>query len=1265
MTRDGADSSSALRSLHELELAALVEEFEEARRQDPSSITVESWCQRHPEFAAELAELLPGLLLMESVAHETSETALRRTESEPIPDRIGEYRIKARIGRGGMGIVYLAEQASLGREVALKVLPTNVGLDRGFLERFRREAKAAARLLHPNIVPVFGAGQADDRHFFAMRYIDGCSLDETLREQRSAAKEGQAPEHSGFPLREVVKIVQGVASAVSHAHSKGILHRDIKPGNVLLDREGHAWVTDFGLCRIEDAGQLTSDGAILGTLRYMAPEQIEGVADERSDVYGVGLLLFELLAMRPAFDSVKRAKVVHDVLHTPVIRLRRLRKDIPRSLETIVQKATTKLPEERYQSAEALQRDLEAYLEDRPISARPPSALYLARLFASRHRLATAVALVAALLLGLLGALYVRDLRASRTLSERRAYVGDLAAAEAALREGATQRARFHLDQAPVSLRSWEWAHLDARIDQSVSAVELSSNRLERLTVDPTGTRAAVCTAEGVSVVSLPSLEVVAQIRCGRAWVSAWDTTGKQLYVGLFSGSLHLYGPKGELDGGEFELIGEAPISNDRRRQPRSMVVAGDELIVGLRRGGVIRWAPRTGEVDLVDVLGGEVVAVGLAEEPGQDGAALGHRSDAQFWAASNAGEVAIYQGLNRVRLHRVDHRQAEVNDLYLDPGLLGGVLVTRVGAVLGFDLVNEEEIELFRCPEELRALASDGRLIAAVGTDKLVHLVDRERRSELRALSGNPHPVNGAAFVPGTPMILTIGEDGWLRAFNRDVSGGGIELHGHINDVNAVAFSRDGRRLVTGGREGTVVVWDLERAVPLEVFTDLADWIGVVGIHEVEGVETIYACAVGGEICCWRSTAGANDEPYLSDRPPPTRLRLSRPMSGADLDDRTERVFFATTSGIDCLDLRTLELGSPRADGTQLAAGEPVESVVLYGERLYAMNYSGELLVFDPSTGELLYRRAIGFGSPQSKLSFTDGGVGGGPGPRCVFVSTKNEVVIFDASTGEAKVLFSSRAADGFLGEFAMQAVWIEDGARVLVTTRNGLVSVWDPEDAEHLVDLRGHEYWAMRIERCKATGWIASLSAYGGVRLWNTITTNEWAELAAENPPLERTYASSVSIESIERQGLLDRVLLTGEDHGVVMSASDRMLVGSRFRANAADLEGAALYALVSAEDDPSSESVALLESAAARLPSEHPLRPAVLDALDGLWDVVAWRNGRRGNALLGGPGASPPSARKTMIGAGLVCAPFVLMGSVSVLGPAAKEILWWLRR
>ena len=1259
MTDSGVDSSSALRDRHELELAMLVEQFEEARRRDPLRVTVEAWCEKHAGFKDELMELLPGLLLMESVASEASEAAVKRAELEAIPDSIGEYRIKRQIGRGGMGIVYLAEQASLGREVALKVLPTNVDLDRGFLERFRREAKAAARLLHPNIVPVFGAGQADGRHFFAMRYIEGASLEETLRELRGSAG-------AGFACHGAAKIVAEIAGAVAHAHSKGILHRDIKPGNVLLDREGRSWVTDFGLCRIDDAGQLTSDGAILGTLRYMAPEQIEGIADERSDVYGVGLLLFELLAMRPAFDSAKRAKVVHDVLHTPVPRLRRLRRDVPRALETIVQKATTKLPQERYASAEALQRDLRAYLEDRPISARPPSAFYLARLFASRHRLATGVAVVAALLLGLLGALYVRDLRASRSLSERRAYVGDLAAAEAALREGATQRARFHLDQAPESLRAWEWEHLDARIDQSLGAVQLTEGSLTELAVHPSGTRVAVASSDGVSLLSLPSLEPFAQIRCGLTRTLAWDATGQHLFVGLDDGWLHHYGPSDGAEGGEFELLGSTQIPLERRREPKSMVQYGEDVIVGTRLGFVLRWTPLDGSLALVDVLGGDIVSVGRI---GLTDSTNGAVDGARFWAASGAGEVVLYRGAQRERLYRLDNRQEEVIELSLDASLKSGVFCTRAGSVLAFEDEGREMVELQGGYEDCRALAVDGRHVAAVGRDKLVHVVDRERRSELRTLSGSPHPLNACAFAPSQEMILTAGEDGWLRSYDRTLAGGGLHLHGHLNDVNALSFSTDGRRLVTGGRDGVVIVWDVVRAVPLEVFTEPNSMVSVVGFSDFRGVETIFAGATDGSVFCWgavgsRVDPGADstgDGIASSSLRALKELQLGASIQDADLDDETGRIYFATSKGVTCLDPQSLEFVSLLESGKLIADGEFISAVSVYGSRGYAMNQAGVLWAFNPQTGETFTTFDTGFPTLGARLSFT----GGEESPRGVFASAKREVVQFDALTGETEVLFSSRTADGGLGELVKEALWIEDGERVLVTTRNGLISVWDPKNAEHLLDLRGHEHWAMRIEQCEATGWIASLSSYGGVRLWNTTTSKEWAALVDEGEPFQSELDSRAAVASIERRGLMNRVAADIEETGQWTSSADRMLVGSMYRQNAADIEVAAMYALDWSSRYRSTDALALLESALARLPQDHLLRPLVEEKLGEFWDVKAWRDERRGKPLLGLNAVVPPSSKGSVVVVAVVCAPMVLVGSIGGFAPISRGVLRLLRR
>ncbi|MEM9379104.1 MAG: protein kinase [Planctomycetota bacterium] len=190
-TGQGPEPGSA--SDDELELAGIVEAFEVARRSEAPPPTVEDWVARHPAFASELEELLPGVVLMESVAGQAADRQeADASESAQLPERLGEFRILGLLGRGGMGVVYLARQESLEREVALKVLPTTLDLDRGFLERFQREAQVAARLSHPHIVPVYGVGVAEGRHFFAMRFVDGFALDAVVRSVLRASADGAA-----------------------------------------------------------------------------------------------------------------------------------------------------------------------------------------------------------------------------------------------------------------------------------------------------------------------------------------------------------------------------------------------------------------------------------------------------------------------------------------------------------------------------------------------------------------------------------------------------------------------------------------------------------------------------------------------------------------------------------------------------------------------------------------------------------------------------------------------------------------------------------------------------------------------------------------------------------------------------------------------------------------------------------------------------------------------------------------------------------------
>jgi serine/threonine protein kinase/WD40 repeat protein len=411
----------------------LAEEFLERRRQGETP-TLAEYVERYPELADEIRQVYPALVLMEQAdpgsdgaAERTRDFAGART-NPMVPQQIGGFRILREIGRGGMGVVYEAEQMALGRRVALKVLAAQPTDDGQGLERFRREAQAAARLHHTNIVPVYEVAHEGQVCYYAMQYIRGQPLDEVLHDLRQFRQAGPAPQpgteagvaeallsgfagaeaaqappapnsvapdqppESGTPMltpdlpgrtqrssvhtnpahyyRSVARVGIQVAQALEYAHREGVVHRDIKPSNLLLDGEGRVWVTDFGLAKMEGS-DLTRTGDIVGTWRYMPPERFRGWSDPRSDVYSLGLTLYEMLLLRPAFADADHAQLIRRVIHEEPRRLRSVDPAIPRDLATIVHKAIAKEPAERYPSGEDLAADLQRFLEDRPIRARP------------------------------------------------------------------------------------------------------------------------------------------------------------------------------------------------------------------------------------------------------------------------------------------------------------------------------------------------------------------------------------------------------------------------------------------------------------------------------------------------------------------------------------------------------------------------------------------------------------------------------------------------------------------------------------------------------------------------------------------------------------------------------------------------------------------------------------------------------------------------------------------------------------------------------
>jgi predicted Ser/Thr protein kinase/AraC-like DNA-binding protein len=384
--------------LHELLLDYLEAE---ARGQAPDT---RQFLDTHAEFAQELAEFLACRQRVESIvaplrglsrghkgAGEETHSLTVAAQIAPPPRLLGDFQLVREIGRGGMGIVYEAEQLSLKRRVAVKVLPFAAALDPKQLHRFQNEAKMAALLHHPNIVPVYAVGCESGVHYFAMQFIQGRSLAEMIRENVS-----------GLDKTRIAELGLRAAQALEHAHQQGIIHRDIKPANLLIDERDELWITDFGLATFQTGPGVTLSGELVGTLRYMSPEQAlakRGLIDHRTDIYSLGATLYELLTLQPVFAGQDGQELLFQIAYQEPILPRSLDRTIAIDLETILLKALAKAPAERYASAGELADDLQRFLEHKPILARRPPLLDKAAKWARRHRALVAVGLVAFLLL--------------------------------------------------------------------------------------------------------------------------------------------------------------------------------------------------------------------------------------------------------------------------------------------------------------------------------------------------------------------------------------------------------------------------------------------------------------------------------------------------------------------------------------------------------------------------------------------------------------------------------------------------------------------------------------------------------------------------------------------------------------------------------------------------------------------------------------------------------------------------------------------------
>ncbi|MCA9061872.1 MAG: protein kinase [Planctomycetaceae bacterium] len=585
------------------ELGRLLDEFiSRYRRGEHPGIS--EFARRYPQHADEIYSILPTLVALERVSPDGESGSGRDqiTQDGAVLRQLGDFRIIREIGRGGMGIVYEAEQESLGRHVALKVLPYCAVLDRQQLDRFRREVRAAAQLHHSNIVPVFAVGEEKGIHYYAMQYIRGQSLDEVLQElnrmkpgprqgpstgsihqsgamsailsvcrestgmPRARVQSGisgwqsdrRAPEESqegtlrrdaaaravaADPLstdeqtadhqaadrqaadtgassetesslgsggasyfRSIAGLCRQVAEAIDYAHSRGVLHRDIKPSNILLDGMGTAWVTDFGLART-DGDDLTHTGDLVGTLRYMSPERFRGWSDPRSDVYSLGLTLYELATLRPAFPGTDRASLIRMVCHGQPPAPRRVTPEIPRTLETIIQKAISREPESRYQTAGQMAEDLLSFMQDRPIRARRPTSIERSLLWLRRNPLvASLVGFIFVLMTVLTVVSTVAAFRLEVTNQQVETALEQVSDAEQEQR-AANDRAVQSLFEAYVAqARAERYGGRPGRHFNSLAAIRQASALRDRLSLDEVQVREL--RNEAIACLALDDLEV-------------------------------------------------------------------------------------------------------------------------------------------------------------------------------------------------------------------------------------------------------------------------------------------------------------------------------------------------------------------------------------------------------------------------------------------------------------------------------------------------------------------------------------------------------------------------------------------------------------------------------------------------------------------------------------------------------------------------------------------------------------------------------------
>jgi eukaryotic-like serine/threonine-protein kinase len=852
----------------------LADEFVRRRRQGDRP-TIDEYAARFPHLADEIRNVFPALVALEQAGPSRRDGAVSGSifpcDGSP-PPAIGDYRILREIGRGAMGVVYEAEQQSLDRRVALKVLPWHAATSSIAVERFRREARAAARLHHTNIVPVFDVGEEGHVCYYAMQYIPGQPLDRVLVELRKSKQGGDlnlrhrirkpipdvtgkqgpvAPEETrhiapgstidDLPaqgssrwlvesrgsdyFRNVARLGHQVADALAYAHGRGIIHRDIKPSNLLLDTAGAVWVTDFGLAKTEEAG-ITRTGDLLGTLRYMAPERFRGECDVQADVYSLGATLYELLTLRPAYDGRDSADLIARIGNTDPVKPRSIDSSISRDLELIVVKALDRDRRHRYESAAAMAEDLRRFLGDEPILGRRPPLLERFSRWARHNRTLAAVTmtvaalLVAAAVVSAVASASFQSLasqeRAARietTAHLYRSLVREAEAVRLARREGYRDEVWTLLDRARQldtpeidrgELRREAVQSLGDFVGRPPTVLTGFGPSVRSLTLGGDGT-IAVGLADGtIRWHAADSGELVGEQQAHFAPVE-WLASLADTHTFYSADSRGVIKSWRRTEAGDFQ----ATRVSDVEAPLLALVAVGTDQVITARR----RFADDSQIIVQNSAYHGTVTVDPRAPVTA---AALSGGGD-QLAVASDS-ELLIYSTRTGALIERTTS----------ELGPLRTVAFSRDGQLLlagcdeglvVYDLPELRQQTFMRTGEvPLGTFAPDGTQLAFAGTNRRITLWNFRGNRELAVLT-HPGWQDIHSLIVGSDGRRLAAADGHaVRIWNLAGGGERTAVAGHAAGVTDVAFSGDGQRLATGGKDRILALWDTETAEQVAV---------------------------------------------------------------------------------------------------------------------------------------------------------------------------------------------------------------------------------------------------------------------------------------------------------------------------------------------------------------------------------------------------------------------------------------------------------------